>query len=193
MVRVRRRSGPPAGLSLACGRGLVFRSVGASADPAPIFEEPEVQLFEPSLDAGDRLAFVLRANATRTVKTGKTSSGGKERKAHLDLVMDALHPLAPEDRRARRMDLAQQVGSDWFARQGERAGFHVEDVIVSDYSVKALPRRSGRRQGQPNFGVLELTGVVTVTDAATFLAAITSGFGRAKAFGCGMMMIRRAA
>ena len=42
------------------------------------------------------------------------------------------------------------------------------------------------------FSVLDFTGVLEVRDPAAFLAAIARGFGRAKAFGCGLMLIRRA-
>jgi CRISPR system Cascade subunit CasE len=40
--------------------------------------------------------------------------------------------------------------------------------------------------------VLEFAGVLTVRDPARFLAALAQGFGHAKAFGCGLMLIRRA-
>lgn len=57
----------------------------------------------------------------------------------------------------------------------------------------ALPGHGGPRRGQPQFGILDLRGSLTVTEPATFLAALARGFGRAKAFGCGLMLIRRAA
>jgi len=36
-----------------------------------------------------------------------------------------------------------------------------------------------------------MRGVVAVTDAAAFAAKVEMGFGRAKAFGCGLMLLRR--
>ncbi len=42
-------------------------------------------------------------------------------------------------------------------------------------------------------GVLDYEGVLTVEDPVLFLSALTVGFGRARAFGCGLMLVRRAA
>ena len=67
------------------------------------------------------------------------------------------------------------------------------DLTVSDYSVVALPGHVGKRAGQPQFGVLDLVGTLDITDPAAFVIRLGQGFGRAKAFGCGLMLIRRAA
>ena len=42
------------------------------------------------------------------------------------------------------------------------------------------------------FSVLDLEGVLEVIDPAMFLQHLSTGFGRAKAFGCGLMLIRQA-
>ena len=60
------------------------------------------------------------------------------------------------------------------------------------YGVQALPAYRGPLRGQPQFGVLDMTGVLALEDPTAFLARLSAGFGRAKAFGCGLMMIRRA-
>lgn len=145
----------------------------------PLFEPPEVQSFAPALTAGDRLSFLLRANATRTV----TGADGKKR--HLDVVMDALHPLPRAERAAARMGVAQTAGRSWLEGQGARAGFAVHEAAVTTYRVvQARPRG-------PRFGVIDLEGVIELSDPAAFLARLVQGFGRAKAFGCGLMLIRR--
>lgn len=173
------------------GRGQFLILSPRPPATSPLFDPPEVKEFAPDLREGDRLAFTLRANATRTEKTGTLSSGGKEKKRHIDLVMDAIHPLK-KGRAEARMAAAQGVAESWLAKQGERAGFVPLDVTAGDYSVTALPGSRGRRANQPQFGILDLTGTLRVTDPASFLAALAQGFGRAKAFGCGLMLIRRA-
>jgi CRISPR system Cascade subunit CasE len=51
---------------------------------------------------------------------------------------------------------------------------------------------AGRETGEPTiFGVMDISGVLTIEDPVRFLAAQTAGFGRARAFGCGLMLIRR--
>jgi len=160
----------------------------------PLFEAVEPRPFAPDLREGDRLAFLLRANATRTVKTGRITGAGKRERAHRDVVMDALHPVPRSARAAERMDRAEAAARTWLEAQGTRAGFALElpgegGRLVEDYSVRELPPRGGRRPVR--IGVLELTGTLRVRDPGAFLSALAHGFGRAKAFGCGLMLIRR--
>lgn len=158
-----------------------------------LFETIEAQEFAPDLRVGDRLVFLLRANATRTIATGQKGPSGRETKDHRDVVMLALHGLPKGARAEARMTLADEAARRWLAGQGARAGFRLltpEGMpIVEDYSVRDLPRRRG---SAPRFGVLDMTGTIEVTEPAAFLSRIVTGFGRAKAFGCGLMLIRRA-
>lgn len=146
-----------------------------------LFEPHRVKDFAPELAAGDRLGFSLRANATRTKRDGE----------RVDVVMDALFALPTEARAEARMPLAQTEGAAWLARQGERAGFRLIAAETADYAVEALEGYRGPRQRQPQFGILDLGGQLEVTDPTAFLARLAEGFGRAKAFGCGLMLIRR--
>ncbi|MBK6866786.1 MAG: type I-E CRISPR-associated protein Cas6/Cse3/CasE [Burkholderiales bacterium] len=173
------------------GRGTFLVLSQRPPEPSLFFEPVEPREFSPALKAGDRLAFALRVNATRTVETGRKSIGGKPHKVHIDLVMDALHALPPGERAPERMKAAQQVAEQWLARQGHRHGFHLDEAAVNDYSVRALPGWTAQRKGQPQFGVLDVSGRLSVTDPSAFIAQIVHGFGRAKAFGCGLMLIRR--
>lgn len=150
--------------------------------PTDLFERIEVKPFAPVLHSGDQLHFTLRANATRTRK-------GKGR---VDVVMDALYDLPPAQRAERRMQTASTEGAAWLARQGERNGFGLLHCDVTDYSVRALPAHKGVRKGQPQFGILDLQGLVQVTDPDAFVSVLQTGLGRAKAFGCGLMLVRRA-
>lgn len=148
-----------------------------------LFEPHRVRAFAPALAVGEQLDFQLRCNATRTKRDG----------ARVDVVMDALHALPKGARSEERMRLATAEGGAWLSRQGEKAGFSVLDVEAVDYSTEVLPGHRGPRKGQPQFGILDLAGRIVVTDPAAFLGQLPLGFGRAKAFGCGLMLIRRAA
>lgn len=150
--------------------------------PTDLFSRVETKPYAPQNSSGDWLFFSLRANATRSKKEGK----------RVDVVMDALHPIPKVDRAARRMEIAEREGSAWLGRQGERNGFMAHHCTVTDYSVHALPSHRGPRDAQPQFGILDLQGEIEVTDPDAFLYGLTKGLGRAKAFGCGLMLIRRA-
>lgn len=146
-----------------------------------LFEPHEVKEFAPALTAGDRLGFLLRANATRMKRGGM----------RVDVVMDALHKVPRAERAAQRMDLATLKGRSWLERLGERAGFRVLDAEAHNYSTETLPTSQGSRQDQPRFGILDLSGRIEVTEPGIFLTKLALGFGRGKAFGCGLMLIRR--
>lgn len=164
----------------APGRFLVLasRPPGSSA----LFDV-EAKPFEPALAAGDRLRFVLRANPT---VSGSVTEG---RGARHDVVMHALRAVSQPDRAAARPMLAQREGAAWLDRVGQRHGFAVEPGLRADgYQMLRLPR-AGRAI---RLGTLEYEGVLQVTDPAAFVAGLAAGFGRAKAFGCGLMLVRRA-
>lgn len=148
-----------------------------------LFAPHEVKPFAPVLVPGQRLDFVLRANATRMKR---------DTRRRVDVVMDALHDLPGGTRAPERLAAASREGAAWLGRQGVAAGFRVEAAAASDYATVALPAYRGPRKGQPQFGILDLEGRIEVTDPTAFLSHLAQGFGRAKAFGCGLMLIRRA-
>jgi len=150
-----------------------------------LFDIAPPKLFAPALHPGDRLAFDLRANATVS-RGGAPDVRGKP----CDIVMDAIHRLPSAARAHARREVLDKVSSDWLSRQGERGGFDVCAVEVTGYTTMSLDRSRGRQGAK--IGVLDLRGVLAVREPRTFVAALCSGMGRAKTFGCGLMLIRRA-
>jgi CRISPR system Cascade subunit CasE len=171
------------------GRGVFLVLSPRPPGESALFDRADISPFAPDLRPGDRLAFTLRANATRTVKTDRITAGGKRERAHRDVVMEALKPVARDDRAELRHALAQEAGTRWLEGQGARAGFRLIEAAATSYRVVESPGRGPRR---PRFGVLDLEGAIEITDPGVFLARLAQGFGRAKAFGCGLMLIRRA-
>ena len=73
----------------------------------------------------------------------------------------------------------QTAGRAWLARQGAAHGFEpAGEVAVDGYDRVVMPRETGK---PAMFGVLDISGVLTVEDPARFLAAQAAGFGRARA------------
>ena len=142
--------------------------------------------FEPALSVGDHLGFSLRANPTVARSTGP----GQRGKRH-DVVMDALHKLPRGERASERLGAVVAAGRAWFARQGEARGFApIDEAAVDGYETMRIPRANRNKPAE--FGVLDISGRLEVRDPAVFLASLSQGFGRARAFGCGLMLIRRA-
>jgi CRISPR system Cascade subunit CasE len=130
------------------------------------------------------LGFTLHANPV----VARATAPGQRGKRH-DVVMDVLTGIEPGQRAEARPDAVLAAGRKWLARQGATHGFKpAGQVAVDGYDRVVIPRETG----QPAiFGVMDISGVLTIEDPVRFLAAQTAGFGRARAFGCGLMLIRR--
>ena len=109
--------------------------------------------------------------------------------------MHALHSVPKEQRIEQRAALVQSAGRYWLESQASRSGFELlqsdgddENLRIDGYEQLRFTRigKTGK------ISVLEFDGQLRVTDSALFLSKINSGFGRARAFGCGLMLIRRA-
>ena len=108
----------------------------------------------------------------------------------MDVVMDLLHDVpAGKERAEARQRLASQAAETWMKGQGLKKGYAPLSTVTEGYSTLELGRK--RREGA-TFGILDMRGEIEITDPAAFLAALAQGFGRAKAWGCGLMLIRRA-
>jgi len=172
-----------------------FLSTRPPEDRHNLFEVDPPKVFAPQLRAGDMLRFSLRANATVS-RRPEGMEGPNVRGKPSDVVMDALYrvPAGPERAEARREAIGA-AGRAWLSARGSKSGFRLADAdlasgtstCVTGYRVMQLDHRNAKMR----IGVLDFDGVLVVEDPTRFVEAIGQGFGRAKAFGCGMMMIRR--
>ncbi len=174
------------------GQGRFFALSKRPPQPHALFAPPEVKEFAPVLAEGDRLTYVLRANATKDRAAISRLPKAEQKSRRVDLVMDLLRAVPKGSRAEVRQDMAKQAAEQWLGRQGAAHGFICEEIFVNDYSVVSLPRQKGRRETHAKLGILDLSGTLRVTDPAAFVARLGQGFGRARAFGCGLMLIRRA-
>lgn len=149
-----------------------------------LFDIAPPKAFEPQLASGDSLGFSLHANPV------VRKSAGEKSKKH-DVVMEALHGVERGARADRREAAAQASGFAWLERQSARAGFAVEraQVRIDGYEQHRVPRKGGRPM---LFSTLDYDGILTVVDPEAFLGAVARGFGSARAYGCGLLLIRRA-
>lgn len=184
----------------ATGKFLILSARKPQA--SRLFEPLDSKPFAPVLAAGDRLMFILRANATRDRRSGpqdEVAPGTRRRPLkdrRVDIVMHAMHTLGiigrgvgADSRSSRRMDVANQAAREWLSAQGRRRGFSVDALAVEDYRVCRLKRRNG---GAVTFGVMDIKGLLSVREPEVFTSALLTGLGRSKAYGCGLMLVCRA-
>ncbi|KMO17993.1 type I-E CRISPR-associated protein Cas6/Cse3/CasE [Methylobacterium platani] len=195
-------------------------SARAPAGGGGLFEV-ESKPFAPALAEGQALRFRLRAAPSFSVPSKTKGERGKRvDPVWHEMRKDEHRPktLSPDDRQVLRLEIERQVIGDWLTRQGAASGFRpvtapdaagiVRPVLTIDgdiqrrlpYDAKRLretPRRKPlikrREHDHPAvaFTTFDLEGEIVVEDPAKFLAQLPKGFGRAKAFGCGLMLIRR--
>jgi CRISPR system Cascade subunit CasE len=166
---------------------FLILSARRPVDHHPLFDIDAPKPFAPVLKAGDRLQFSLRANPV--VRRHDPRRG---RSVKHDVVMDALRSHPGGERTDHRFAVMRERGFAWLERQAERAGFTVrtDRVRVDGYEQHRVTRKGPAPA--MSFSTLDFDGLLTVNDPDAFLAAIAGGFGAAKAYGCGLMLIRRA-
>jgi CRISPR system Cascade subunit CasE len=152
------------------------------SDPHELFDL-EYKPFAPMLGASQHLQFDLRANPVVSIP----ATPGHRGKRH-DVVMHALSKLVPGERAAAREGAIREAGTSWLVRKGAAAGFSIDadKLYIDRYERVRMPREDARTV---IFSTLTFRGVLTVDNPARFLASVLGGFGAAKAYGCGLMLI----
>jgi CRISPR system Cascade subunit CasE len=144
--------------------------------------------YRPRLSAGQQLAFSLRANPVRVRRVSDDPHDKRRRRD--DVIMDAKRAHPDRGSRPSQAELVQQSGPAWLWDRAERHGFALETVEVDGYRQHRLYRRD---RSQPiRFSTLDYAGLLTVRDPEAFLQTLFAGLGHAKAFGCGLLLVRRA-
>lgn len=183
---------------------LVLSASEPPADPTGLWSVTSKR-FAPSLGRGQRLGFRLRASPV--VRRAEAGSGAVRSRRH-DVVMDRKKQLARAGNSPSDLDqVIREAGLAWLRAQGERNGFRVAEVerevigngglleVATQPAVRVNGYRQHRimRRGERaiTFSTLDFEGVLEVVDPDAFLARVAQGFGPQKAFGCGLMLLRR--
>ena len=166
---------------------FLILSARPPANRHDLFMIDEPKPFVPMLAAGDRLRFSLRANPV--VRRRDPSRG---RSVKHDVVMDTLRSHPSGDRAEFRQEVMREQGLGWLERQASKTGFAFRpgDVGIDGYRQHQVSRNG--RVPEMSFSTLDFDGILDVRDPAEFLSGLAQGFGAAKAYGCGLMLIRRA-
>jgi CRISPR system Cascade subunit CasE len=159
----------------------------------------QTRAYTPQLEAGERLAFELRASPT--VRRGHDAADGKARRH--DVVMQAKrqllaarglnhwHEWTSPDRPA-LYTVVQQACSTWLQRRAQGLGFTLDTAqcLVSAYQQHGRSAAATDGRGL-QFSSVDFCGELVVEDPAKFQQTLMNGIGSAKAFGCGLLVVRR--
>lgn len=129
--------------------------------------------YDPKPPVGGLLDFSLRFNPT----LDKKDSNGK--RGRHDVVMDA-------KKNNREGDYIIGATEEWLHKREESCGFSLNGIRSATYV-----RRSFRGKGNNiTFGVVDVSGFLSVTSAEAFKASLQNGIGRSKGFGMGLLLVR---
>ena len=141
-------------------------------------------------NAGDTFSFHLRVNPVIT--SARTHDeldkhGNRARGQKVDVVQHAMKMLPKGASLAQRAQATYDAGRAWLEAQGRKAGFKLTiPPVVSTYVPAPVEGHKGRIVA---FTELDISGQLEITDAATFAAKLATGFGSAKAYGNGLMLL----
>ena len=131
--------------------------------------------YDPSVREGQTLRIRSRVNATR--------KHNGDRRDIVQLMKWKAHDQGLDlDALPQRLTMAQEAGQRWLSDQGERCGFEVEKMAVSDYG-----RYEDFHTHIPAIAYLDMQAIIEVTDPGKVRDLLFQGFGKAKGFGFGLV------
>ncbi len=143
--------------------------------------------YSPNIFEGQKLAFTLVANPVVSRKID-----GKKNSVKHDVWMDAKKQAKANGKTGLAMVRAcEKASKEWLIRQGERCGFFLKetDVIIDGYIQNRFYK--GRSINPIQYSSIHYEGILAVSDVEKFIEMLYSGIGRSKAFGCGLMLVRK--
>lgn len=165
------------------------------------------RVYDPQLQEGQRFSFQLRANPVIT----KNNAAGKSQRH--DVVMQAKqqllaeHGLSKEAKWADWKDesskpllyeLVQKHCAEWLDGVAKRNGFAIALTETDEEKPQHMlqvdayeQRKAGKRDHNIRFSVVDFSGELLITNPELFHLALYNGLGHAKAFGCGLLLVRR--
>lgn len=165
------------------------------SDREPLAPSPHWQVhskpYAPDLVEGDHVAFELRANPVVTTR----NAAGKQ--ARHDVVMQEKTRLLKErglacwsdwstDDRPALPDLIQRSCSAWLQARCLRLGIALDPATLR---VEGYEQHRGKG-GELRISTVDFHGHLQVVDAEALRQALFTGVGHAKAFGCGLLLVR---
>lgn len=181
-------------------RDFIYR-VDSDSDGLPVFtivsEQPlnggndvwniTTKNYSPVVRDGESLAFSLRCNPVKAEYNAENVRL-KRRGSRIDIMGSARRADTANDRRRPRHVLHLEESRLWLDRRGSQNGFMIaaDSLVVDNYTVDDHPKDKDRK-----LSMLDVSGVLQVQDVRAFTAMLLSGLGHAKAWGCGLMLVRR--
>ncbi len=140
--------------------------------------------YQPKLAIGEKYAFILRVNPVIS----------KKGRRH-DVVMHKKYLMNYKKidklKRPTSQQIIEEAGREWLQSRVESAGFSFdnESVRIDGYQAKTSGKKRGNKEIR--YSTMDYRGILSITNPDAFSKVLMQGIGKARAFGCGLMLIRR--
>ncbi len=145
--------------------------------------------YEPKVKKGDHLYFTLTANPVIARKIE-----GKKNSVKHDVWMDAKRTAKTSGLKMPELVLAcESAVKNWLVNRAEQNGFLVNpnELLIDGYLQHRFSKKKSGKE--ITFSSVNYAGILQVNDPEVFVEkALYKGLGASKAFGCGLMLVRRA-
>jgi len=144
-----------------------------------------VKNFAPEFMVGDRLAFTLVANPV--------ISRRKEGKSfRCNVLIDARCRRKAEGGSPAEINAeGELVAKKWLIAQGEKNGFSCLPEMIRVDGCRNNYFYKKKKDSPIRFSSVHYEGVLNITEPDKFMKMMEKGLGKARAFGCGLMLVRR--
>ena len=138
--------------------------------------------YKPSLEKRQKLFFKLRFNPIVT----------KDKK-RIDVVtykkMQLNYRTLPQSEKPSLNDLTTEACVEWLNKRMEHHGFSFNHSEVTVHSYQR--KRAWKKQHSITYYSVDIEGILTVVDIDKFKNMLFNGIGKERAFGCGLMLIKK--
>lgn len=140
----------------------------------------ESKEYLPKVEKGMKMGFSARVSPT--VK--------RDGKRH-DVVMDAKYKAGMSDSNGKvsTQELIADSCGKWLEKRVQENGFKTLQFRADGYQQSRFNKAKG---GKPvRYSTVDITGVLKVVEQKPFVDMLFAGLGPEKAFGCGLMLVRK--
>lgn len=141
--------------------------------------------FKPQLNSNQRLAFKLRVNPTICIK----NSAGKSQRH--DVLMHTKKQQQNSIKNSHELTLLMhQAAQNWLANETRLANWGISLDYLPEVQAYTQHKTTKKNGQIIRFSSVDFEGLLTINNPEKFLQQYNQGFGRSKALGCGLMLIR---
>lgn len=171
-------------------QGKPFYYVVSARKPVHMIEyfEIETKPYSPKIKNMEEYSFSLRVNPIVSKKIE-----GQKNSKHYDVVSHSKKEGQRKGYKGKELlDFIDMETKGWLIeKRAENAGFLIkhESLVVDMYTEHKFFQKKGKIP--ITICSLDFHGILTVFDAKKMQETLSNGIGKAKAFGCGLLLIKR--